>query len=270
MSDRPVLRYFGGKFLLAPWIIEHLPAHHVYVEPYGGAASVLMQKPRSHGEIYNDLNQEIVNVFRVLRDPDLAEQLASVIAYTPWARDEFDLSYEPCLDPIEQARRTIVRAFMGHGATGACRGGSTGFRAKCYTGNGTQSYEFHNYSETIKKFTERLRGVIIENRPALELFEVHDSEQTLWYVDPPYVHATRGRKNGYKHELGDEDHVELIRRLADLRGMVVLSGYENEIYDRLGWRTAVRETRTDGNEVRREMLWINDRAWAGLAQQRLL
>src|ERR1041385_959981 len=116
---RPVLRYFGGKWMLAPWIIEHFPAHRTYVEPFGGGASVLMRKPRSFGEVYNDIDGEIVNVFRMIQREHRA--LQALLAATPFARDEFDLAYVPTDDPLEQARRTIVRSFMGFSAVSVSR-----------------------------------------------------------------------------------------------------------------------------------------------------
>src|SRR5262245_58814798 len=108
---RPVLRYHGGKWRLAPWIIEHFPEHRIYVEPYGGGASVLLRKSRAFAEVYNDLDGDVVNVFRVLRDRASAAALIRAIELTPWARDEFRLSYRPASDPVERARRTIARAF---------------------------------------------------------------------------------------------------------------------------------------------------------------
>src|SRR5690606_17939073 len=103
------------KWRLAPWIISHFPPHQVYVEPFGGAASVLMQKHRVYAEVYNDLDGEVVNVFRVLRDPDTAARLERALRFTAFARDEYESAYEPCDDPVEQARRTIVKGAMGYG-----------------------------------------------------------------------------------------------------------------------------------------------------------
>src|SRR3990172_7088785 len=100
---RPALRYFGGKWRLAPWIVSHFPAHRIYVEPFGGGASVLIRKPRSYGEIYNDIDSHVVNVFRVLRDPQTADELEQLLRLTPFARDEFVLAREPSLDPVEDA-----------------------------------------------------------------------------------------------------------------------------------------------------------------------
>lgn len=267
--ERPVLRYFGGKWLLAPWVIEHFPPHRVYIEPFGGAASVLMQKPRAHAEIYNDMNSEIVNVFRVLRDEDKSSKLAAALKNTPWAREEFDLSYTPDSNEIEQARRTICRAFMGHGATGACRDGRTGFRAKCYESNGTQSYAFGGYADHIPTFVDRLRGVIIENKDAFTLFAQHDADDALWFVDPPYVHETRNEKHGYKFEMEDGDHSRLCTELVNLKGMVVLCGYPNKIYNGLGWQTSSVEARTDANAIRTEVLWMNPAAARAQLQQKL-
>src|SRR3954471_8601570 len=99
---RPVLRYHVGKWILAPWIISHFPSHRVYTEAFGGAASVLMRKPRSYGEVYNDLDGEIVNLFHVLRGPRAGELIAS-LRLTPFARIEFEESYETAADPVEQA-----------------------------------------------------------------------------------------------------------------------------------------------------------------------
>src|SRR4051812_1578874 len=114
---RPVLRYHGGKWRIAPWIIEHFPPHLMYVEPFAGAASVLLRKPRVDFEVYNDLDTDVVNVFRVLRDPAAASQLAEQLSLTPWSRREFEVSYEISDDPVERARRTLIRSFMGHGTT---------------------------------------------------------------------------------------------------------------------------------------------------------
>ena len=125
-AKRPMLRYHGGKWRLAPWIISVFPEHRIYVEPYGGGASVLLRKARSYAEVYNDLDGEVVNVFRVVRDhgPCLKEKLY----YTPFSRDEFKRSYEETDDPIERARRTIARSFMGFGSNAVtAKNGMTGF-----------------------------------------------------------------------------------------------------------------------------------------------
>ena len=257
--QRPLLRYHGGKWKLAPWILRHLPSHRVYVEPFGGGASVLLQKPRSYAEVYNDLDGEVVNLFKVARDQ--GEQLAQACELTPFARAEFAGSYEPSGDPLEQARRTLTRSFMGFGSAGAS-GQSTGFRANSNRSGTTPAHDWMNYPAHLRNVVQRLRGVVIENRDALMVMKTHDSEQTVHYVDPPYVHSTRNlrtRAPSYRHELADAQHEELAAGLRDLCGMVVLSGYRCELYDRLyaGWQRIDQQAHADGARDRVESLWLS-------------
>src|SRR5688572_32744101 len=112
---RPALRYHGGKWLLAPWIISHFPDHVIYTEAYGGAASVLLQKPRSEAEILNDLNDDLVNLFTVLRSETAAAKLVAQLRLTPYAYTEFMSALQPSDDSIERARRMVVLSFMGVG-----------------------------------------------------------------------------------------------------------------------------------------------------------
>ncbi|MFN3303140.1 MAG: DNA adenine methylase [Roseateles sp.] len=269
---RPVLRYHGGKFKLAPWICSFFPPHHIYVEPFGGAASVLMHKPRAHCEVYNDLNHEIVNVFRVLRDPAQAAQLARLIHLTPFSRAEFDLSYEPTDDTIEQARRTVCRSFMGFGSGAAFSKHATGFRTGV-RGDRTASAasDLLTWPNEVPAFVERLRGVTIEQRDALYLMARSDGPTTLFYVDPPYPHSTRGSARGvrqkYARELTDDDHRALAGVLNDLQGMVVLSGYPCDLYDNelfSGWARYERRALADGARARTEVVWLNPACSAAL------
>ena len=256
---RPIVRYHGGKWRLAPWILRHLPQHRVYVEPFGGGASVLLQKPRSHAEVYNDLDGEIVNLFRVARDH--GEALALLCELTPFSRDEFAAAYQPADNPIEQARRTVVRAFMGFGSAGVS-GQATGFRANSNRSHTTPAHDWMNYPEALRTIVHRLRGVVIENRDAIDVMRAHDSAQTVHYVDPPYVHSTRAlrtRRPAYRHEMTDADHERLADALHALAGRVVISGYRCELYDRLfaGWRRVDRAALADGARDRVESLWLS-------------
>lgn len=269
MIKRPMLRYHGGKFLLAPWIISHFPKHRVYTEVFGGAASCLLRKRRAYAEVYNDVWGVVVNVFRVVRDhPD---ELIRALELTPFAREEFDGcgDYELSLidDPIERARRTIFRSFAGFGSAATNAKHATGFRAVSKKAGSTPAADWRNYPMHIPAFVDRLRGVIIENRPYDQVLHYHDSEETLHYVDPPYVHATRNMRRGnaaYAHEMTDDGHRELAKHLHDVSGMVVLSGYECELYEELyrGWHTFHKQTRADGASVRKETLWLNPAAFA--------
>jgi DNA adenine methylase len=260
---RPIVRYHGGKWRLADWIIRHLPRHRVYVEPFGGGGSVLLRKPRSYGEIYNDLDGEIVNVFRVARDR--GPELVRALELTPFAREEFELSYEDNDDPIEQARRTVARAFMGFGSASICKE-TSGFRANSNRSGTTPAQDWRNYPKCLVAIVERLQGVVIECREAMSVMTQHDGIDTVHYVDPPYVHTTRSEKKrgtvtrkSYKHELTDDDHELLARCLRELRGAVVLSGYRSALYDRLydGWNKVERHAHADGARERVEVLWLS-------------
>lgn len=256
---RPAVRYHGGKWKLAPWIIGHFPPHRVYVEPFGGGASVLLRKPRSYAEVYNDLDGEIVNLFRVLRDQ--GEELTKLVSLTPFARDEFSLSYEKAGDPLEQARRTVVRSFMGYGS-GAATGKGTGFRCNSTRSGTTPAHDWMNYPKAMSALVARLAGVVIENTDAARVMLQADTQSTLHYVDPPYLASTRDTGSDYRFEMTEEDHCALADCLKSLKGMVVLSGYPSSLYQELygSWLMVSRDAHADGAEPRTECLWMNDAA----------
>ncbi|WP_315125206.1 DNA adenine methylase [Comamonas antarctica] len=263
--EAPALRYHGAKFRLAPWVMQFFPEHKAYVEPFGGAAGVLLQKPRAYAEVYNDLDADIANFFRVLRDPDQSVRLIELLELTPYARAEFDLSYQDSDDPIERARRTAVRACMGFGSAGATKG-VTGFRIDTARPYGTAQHLWTRYPGQLAAVIERLQGVLIENRPAIEVMRQHDAIDTLHFVDPPYVFETRSLRNVvqgcYRHEMTNDQHLELLGTLKCLQGMVVLSGYASALYEQelAGWQlhtTAARISAGRGTALRDECVWIN-------------
>jgi len=254
---RPLLRWHGGKWILAPWIISHFPAHKVYVEPFGGAGSVLLRKKPSYAEIYNDLDGEVVNLFRIVREN--GARLAESLFATPFARREFTLSYEPSSDPFEQARRTVVRSFMGFGSNSHNQ--ATGFRANSNRSGTTPAHDWKNYPSCLLAIVDRLRGVTIENRDALDVAAQHDGEETLHYLDPPYVFSARNKGEDYRHEMDDQEHIKMRDRISDLKGYVIVSGYHSSLYDDLfeGWERIERASLADGARPRREVLWLNHR-----------
>jgi DNA adenine methylase len=272
VRQRPVVRYHGGKWKLAKWIIGHFPAHRVYVEPFGGGASVLLQKPRSYAEVYNDLDGEIVNVFVVLRDSP--RELIRAIHLTPFARAEFEQAYEPADNPVEQARRTIARSFMGFGGSAAVSGETTGFRANSNRRGTTPARDWANLPDCLALSAERLRGVVIEQREAVDCMRQLDNNEALHYVDPPYVHSTRSAKvrgtptrKNYRHEMSDADHDSLAVVLRSLVGTVIVSGYRCDLYDKLyaEWQRVDRASMADGAKPRVESLWLSPNcAKAGL------
>lgn len=262
--SRPVLRYHGGKWRLAPWIISHFPPHRVYVEPFGGGGSVLMRKERAElVDVYNDLDDEIVNVFRVLRNPESNERLRDLLECTPYARLEFVESYAPAPDAVEQARRTVVRSFMGFGSDSAS-GARTGFRANGNRQHNHPARDWTNYPPTLAAFCARLQGVVIESRDAVATMQQHDGPRTLHYVDPPYPKETRSEDSfrtgkGYRREMSRADHIRLAAMLYSLAGTVVVSGYACELYDvelYPSWQRHTRRAMADGGRERVEVLWI--------------
>ena len=257
---RPALRWHGGKYLLAPWIVENLPVHRVYVEPFGGAASVLLRKPRCYAEIYNDLDDDVVNLFRVLRDPVAAAALVDAVTMTPFARVEQVDAYEMVAEPVERARRLIVRSYMGFGSNGTHR--KTGFRANSNKSGTTPSRDWANYPAGLAEVAARFQGVVVEHRDAKAVMAAHDSPDTLHYVDPPYLPATRDKGTDYAHELTAEQHGELLAFLQTLAGKVVLSGYPSPTYDAAlpGWRRIERAALADGAKARTEVLWLSPNA----------
>jgi DNA adenine methylase len=276
IPTRPVLRWHGGKWLLAPWIIEHFPEHRIYTEVYGGAASVLMQKRRAYAEVYNDLDQDVVNLFKILRNQVNAAELKRRLELTPYSRVEFMKSIHFEEDNIDRARGLIIRSFMGFGSDSTKTGVATGFRANSNRSGTTPAHDWTNYPEALEAMTERLKGVIIECREATEILKQHDGPDVLHYLDPPYVFKSRkrihGNLHGYNHEMTDEQHTELARVVRDLKGMVIISGYRSELYDELykGFVWINRKTFGDGASPRTEVLWMNDAAYRNQPQGKLL
>lgn len=265
---RPLVRYHGGKFRLAPWIIEHFPIHRVYVEPFGGGGSVLLRKQRSYAEVYNDLDSEIVNLFQVARDH--GADLVRAVEMTPFAREEFKRGYLQSCDAVEKARRTLVRSFMGFGSSGVS-GAATGFRANSNRSGTTPAHDWVNYPEALWQVIQRMQGVVIENRDAVAVMRQHDATTTLHYVDPPYVLSTRSdARSDYRHELKDSDHRELAHALHGLAGMVVLSGYRSDLYDEMfsQWLRVDVRAFADGAAERTESLWLNGACASALERER--
>lgn len=261
----PAIRYHGGKFRLASWITQFFPPHTTYVEPFGGAAGVLLQKERSYAEVYNDLDGDIVNFFRVLRDSSLRKKLFEFAVLTPYAREEFDSAWSDTEDPVERARRTLIRAQMGFGSAGATKG-TTGFRIDTKRAYGTAQHLWAEYPASIASLGQRFTSVLIENRPAIEVMRQHDTKDTLHFVDPPYLLGTRvlqaNGKGYYRHEMTDADHVELLSVLLELEGSVVVSGYESDLYhDTLsGWESFETKSRISagrGTALRTEIVWVS-------------
>jgi DNA adenine methylase len=279
---RPCFSWFGGKIFLIKHLLPRIPEHAVYVEGFGGSGALLFAKSPATVEVYNDLDSGLVHFYRVLRDPELSKQLAYALTLTPYSREEFFHAKEnwPAEeDPVERARMwfTVARnAFASSFETGGWRR-STGATAR---GMAHVVSAYWSSIEMFPELTQRLQGVQIENVSYDQLIRNYDSPNTFFYFDPPYVLSTRTGGKQYKHEMTLEDHNDFIRNCLSIKGKVLISGYDHEIYKPLtdnGWRRDEIEVATTaglskplalqqrltgekvyGNsEKRTEVLWMN-------------
>jgi DNA adenine methylase len=271
------LHYFGGKYRLAPRIVSLMPPHHTYVEVFGGAAHVLFTKPPSAVEVYNDIDSRVVNFFRVLRDPQKAERLREMAENTPYSREEFYVlrDREEFADDVEEAWAFFVVNRMMFGASDGW-----GYDRAATSGGMARSLMcFLRATQRIEDAAQRLKRVIIEHDDWRKIIDRYDTQNTLFYLDPPYPLDTR-RNHGYKYEMSDEDHRELADRLLSIEGMAILTTYPSPLYavlERHGWRMLefqrtcdaagrIRGSGLQGDGVvkekqqRTEIIWLSPKA----------
>jgi DNA adenine methylase len=265
---RPLLRWLGGKYRLAEWIVGQMPAHDIYLEPFGGAASVLFRKPRAYNEVLSDLDDELVNLYRVLREPDCAAELIRRLELTPYAEAEYLLALKPVhgADQVERAARLVVRSHMAHGSNGARTDRPAGFRSDGRSGTTNVAGEWASFPSAMWAMVERLRGVTIRRDPAKLLIDEYRDQKVLIYLDPPYMPETRSTKarqregyHAYSYEMTVEDHQALLDQIADHPAQIMLSGYDTALYrERLrGWQVRTKRARAHRNSPRTELLWLN-------------
>lgn len=272
MIRRPALRYYGGKWRLAPWILAHMPPHRCYVEPYCGGASVLIRKMRAPAETINDLDGHVVGFFRVLRErPD---DLIRAIRYTPFSRAEFeDARRLEAEDDLELARLVYIKSWQAMHA--GLRPNRTGWRHCRGTGRLTSAADEFADVDHLYGVAERLRGVQIECDEALAVIGRYDSADTVHLVDPPYLAETRSHRwgrDGYQHEMAEQDHRELLEVLRQVNGSVLLCAYRNPLYDQLidsAWERRDREVVTMKAGKATESLYLNPAAIELQRQQQL-
>ncbi len=257
--------WYGGKFSHLDWLLPLLPSCHHYCEPFAGSAAVLLNRPPSPVETYNDVDGEVVNFFRVLREQK--DHLVEAIGLTPFSREEFSIScvIDPKAPALERARRFYVRARQVR--TGLAQTASLGRWANCKgtsrAGMSGVVSRWLGAVEALPEIAERLLRVQIENRPALEAIRLYDSADTLFYCDPPYVHDTRGDQSAYGYEMTDQDHRALARTLNAAKGLVALSNYDcplmDELYPARKWRKTVSPEKTihSTKGTRAEVVWTN-------------
>lgn len=253
-----IFKYPGAKWAIAKWIIDFFPPHHSYLEPFFGSGAVLFTKPRSPIETVNDLDGDVVNLFDWIRkDP---ERLAEAIYWTPYSREVYDRATAAYRQETDSFRRAVIfltKMMMGHGfRTNEIKVGwknDVQGREAAYAAKG-----WVDTPERIKKAAERLRGVQIENRPALEVIARFNYPNVMIYADPPYLLETRHGKQ-YACEMTNADHADLLDALKAHRGPVLLSGYDSPMYrDALrGWHREEIDARAQTATKRREVLWMN-------------
>ncbi len=256
--------WYGGKFSHLDWLLPLLPECHHYCEPFGGSAAVLLNRFPSPVETYNDIDCEITNFFRVLREQ--TDELIKAIALTPFSREEFYLAVaqEPQFEtPLERARLFFIRARQAR--TGLAQTASLGRWANCKnTSRSGMSGVVSRWLGSVEQLPEiafRLLRVQIENRPASELIELYDSTKTLFYCDPPYVHETRGDSSAYAFEMDEQAHRDLALVLKSCKGKVAISGYKCSLMDELypNWRRFEAPVKNchSVKKPRQEALWMN-------------
>lgn len=253
---KAIMKYPGSKWQLSDWIISFFPKHHSYLEPFFGSGAVLFNKPRSNIETVNDLDGNVVNLFEwIKRNP---ERLAHEIYFTPYARQIYEEAFfEIPEDSFQRAVNFYVRLNMGHGfrTTGEKVGWKNDVqgREKAYA-----SQDWTHLPEKIYQAAERLRGVQIDNRPAVELIERFNYENVLIYCDPPYMLKTRHGKQ-YRCEMDDLEHRKLLEVLLNHKGAVVISGYDTDLYrDMLkGWRYYDNISYSQVCSKKKEVIWLN-------------
>lgn len=257
--------WYGGKFSHLKWLLPQLPDCKHYCEPFAGSGAVLLNRAPSPVETYNDIDGEVVNFFKVLRQEK--ETLIEQIALTPFSREEFGIACEldPNLSNLERARRFYIRARQVR--TGLAQTASIGRWANCKnTSRAGMSGVVSRWLGGVKQLefiAERLLRVQIENRPANDIIRLYDSKTTLFYCDPPYIHNTRGDTKSYAFEMTDKDHKVLAETLNNIEGLAAISNYECELMEELypvsKWTKIFSPAKTihSTKDIRQEVLWVN-------------
>ena len=263
---RIVFGWYGGKFSHLDWLLPLLPTCHHYCEPFAGSGAVLLNREPSPVETYNDIDGDVVNFFRVLRDQH--EELIRAIALTPFSREEYYRAIYGSITGIsnvERARRFYVKARQTR--TGLAQTASLGRWANCKdTSRAGMSGVVSRWLggvDALDEIAARLIRVQIENRPAADVIRLYDSAKTLFYCDPPYLHATRGDSRAYGFEMDEDQHREFAEVANECEGMVAVSGYAHPLMDELfaqgRWFKTMGPDKTihSTKGTRREVLWTN-------------
>jgi len=256
--------WYGGKYSHLGWLLPLLPEATHYCEPFGGSAAVLLNRVPSPIKTYNDIDGEVVNFFRVLREQK--DALIEAIGLPPFSREEFEKAISESIDglsDLERARRFYIRARQVR--TGLAQTASSGRWAHCRltsrAGMAGAVSRWLGAVEALPEIAQRLLRVQIENDLAINVIKRYDSEETLFYCDPPYPHESRGDSKAYRYEMTDEEHIELAQVLHNVKGKVAMSGYHcdllNELYGNWNAHEANSKKIHSVKTERTEVLWTN-------------
>lgn len=261
------IKWHGGKHYLADWIIGHMPEHTHYVEPYFGGGSVLLRKdPEGVSEVVNDLNGGLSTLWRVLSCPVKFPALCRRVEATPVSEDVFEMAgnVDRGASDVDIAVQFFVRARQSR--QGLMRDFATLSRNRTRRGMNEQVSSWLTALEGLPEVHARLKRVVILNRPAIEVIKQQDGPNTLFYLDPPYLHETRVTTGDYAHEMGGDEHAELLTWLAGIKGKFLLSGYPSDLYEHHrrahGWHVVTREIDNKASSAKTkakktECLWAN-------------
>jgi len=264
MSKLIAFGWYGGKYSHLDWLLPLLPKTTHYCEPFAGSAAVLLNRDPSPIETYNDLDGEVVNFFEVLRDN--SDELIKKIALTPFSREEFEIALSPTTKKItnlERARRFFICARQVR--TGLAQKASAGRWANCKltsrAGMAGAVSRWLGSIDGLPEITQRLLRVQIENAPAIKVIKRYDSEETLFYCDPPYPHGSRGDSSAYAYEMTNEEHEQLSEVLHNVKGKVAISSYHCDLMRSLyqDWTCikAPEKMCHSVKQMRTEVLWVN-------------
>lgn len=251
-----ILNYVGSKWNLSSWIINQMPEHNVYLESHFGSGAVLFNKPAARIETINDIDGNIVNLFKVIREQP--NELARAIELTPYSREEYYQSFESLktnLSEIERARVFLVRCWMARGGKTSDR---TGWRHNIDIATVNAVPDWNSLPKRISEVTKRLKQVQIENQDATTLIERYNKADCLIYADPPYLLETRTKRH-YAHEMTPEEHEKFLEKLNQHKGFAIVSGYDSEMYNDIlsKWSKVMKVATTEAGTSKQEVLWLN-------------
>ena len=259
---KAIFRYPGSKWSIADWIVPHFTEDYekmVYLEAITGSGAVFFNKTPGAVETINDLDNDVINLFYVLREHP--EELKTALSLTPYSREEYNLSFEPCTEPIEKARRFMVRTTQ---AIGAKMDGKCGWRNHKQMKIGGTACKWAGITETIDAAAKRLKGntrnlVQIENMDAIRLIERYNDRDILMYLDPPYVRSSRKSGKLYRHEMDDKQQIQLLDAVASSKAKIIISGYQSDMYDKAlqGWHMDTIMSQTTSTKMAEEIIWMN-------------